>query len=100
MTILLFRSPAVSPSEAIPCRVDPDCWTEAGDDPGLKALCRGCPRRARCAREALDMPGASGVWAGIFIPPDDGVSRRHDRSRAHAYAMTRLRVIATLDVRS
>ena len=73
----------------------------------MKARCRGwitadheaagmCPRRVQCAREALGMPGASGIWAGIYLPPEDPTSARHDSSRAREYAMTRLAVIAAL----
>jgi WhiB family redox-sensing transcriptional regulator len=51
-----------------PCAADPDRWTAEGDDPGLKALCRGCPRRWRCASEAVHTPGIEGVVAGVHIP--------------------------------
>jgi len=93
--------------QVTPCSSNPNRWTEAGDDPVLKARCRGwitaeheaagaCPRRMQCAREALTMPGASGIWAGIYLPPEDPRSPRHDASRAREYAMTRLAVIAGL----
>lgn len=103
MTTTLLRTPTVTPSQAIPCRSNPDYWTEAGNDPALKALCWGCPRRVQCAREALEMPGASGIWAGFYLPPDaDGgwrpnPLRRHARPRAYGYAVTRLRVIAAME---
>lgn len=51
-----------------PCLADPDRWSEAGDDAQLKALCRGCPRRWLCAKEAVETPGAEGLWSGVFIP--------------------------------
>jgi WhiB family redox-sensing transcriptional regulator len=95
MTTML-NPPAPSP-QLTPCRSDPDPWTD-GDDPVLKTLCRRrCARRAQCARDALATRGASGVWAGIYLPPTTSDSRRHDYSRAHEYAVTRLRVIAGLD---
>lgn len=93
------------PLQLTPCRSAPDYWTEAGNDPGLKSLCRACPRRPVCAREALATPGVSGIWAGIYLPPDDAgprprVPRRRARSRAHDYAVMRLRVIAAMDTPS
>ena len=33
-----------------------------------KALCRACPRRWDCAREACELPGVQGIWAGVFVP--------------------------------
>ncbi len=51
-----------------PCAADPDRWTADGDDPALKALCRGCPRRWRCANEAVHTPGIEGMVAGVYIP--------------------------------
>jgi WhiB family transcriptional regulator, redox-sensing transcriptional regulator len=57
------------------CTRDPDRWTTTADD-GAKALCRACPRRWACAREACKTQGAEGVWAGILIP-GAGRGRRH-----------------------
>jgi WhiB family redox-sensing transcriptional regulator len=51
-----------------PCLADPDRWSEAGDDAELKVLCRGCRRRSLCAKEAVETPGAEGLWSGVFIP--------------------------------
>jgi WhiB family transcriptional regulator, redox-sensing transcriptional regulator len=58
------------PSQPMPpCLADPDRWSEAGDDDAeLKGLCRGCPRRSLCAKEAVETPGAEGLWSGVFIP--------------------------------
>jgi WhiB family transcriptional regulator, redox-sensing transcriptional regulator len=53
---------------AVPCRSDPDRWASGGDDPQLKAMCRACPRRWACAKEALQTPGAEGMWAAVNIP--------------------------------
>jgi WhiB family redox-sensing transcriptional regulator len=53
-----------------PCAADPDRWLEAGDDPELKALCRGCPRRFACAKDALNTPAAVGMWSAVYLPPD------------------------------
>lgn len=50
-----------------PCASDPDRWVDSGDDPELKALCRGCPRRFLCAKEALDTPFIEGMVAGVYI---------------------------------
>ena len=74
VTVILDR-PATS--MVSPCLADPDRWAEGRDDPELKSLCRGCPRRWRCASEALDTPGIEGMVAGVFIP-------REGRSRGFA----------------
>jgi WhiB family transcriptional regulator, redox-sensing transcriptional regulator len=57
------------------CASDPDRWMTTVDD-GAKALCRACPRRWACAREACRTPGAEGLWTGIFVP-EAGRGRRH-----------------------
>ncbi|MBV8786722.1 MAG: WhiB family transcriptional regulator [Mycobacterium sp.] len=66
------------------CTRDPDRWTTAPDD-GAKALCRACPRRWLCAREACESPGAQGLWAGVVIP---------EGGRARAFALRQLRSLA------
>ena len=53
-----------------PCASDPDRWTEAGDDPSLKSLCRGCPRRFLCAKDALETPFIEGMVAGVYVPKE------------------------------
>jgi hypothetical protein len=55
------------------CVADPDRWMTAIDDQA-KAVCRDCPRRWLCAREACEMPRAEG----------DVGRRRHPRSGARA----------------
>jgi WhiB family redox-sensing transcriptional regulator len=65
-----------------PCAADPDRWLEAGDDPELKALCRGCPRRFPCAKDALNTPAAVGMWSAVYLPPD---------GRARQFALRQLR---------
>lgn len=69
---------------ATPCVDDPDRWT-AGDDPALKALCRGCPRRWLCAKEALQTPRIEGMVAGVQIPTD---------GRARDFALRQLQSLA------
>jgi WhiB family transcriptional regulator, redox-sensing transcriptional regulator len=66
------------------CVDDPDRWMTAIDD-AAKAVCRNCPRRLLCAREACEMPGAEGMWAGIVIP---------EAGRGRAHALRRLRSLA------
>lgn len=61
-------------SSRYPCAKDPDRWTTSPDD-GAKALCRACPRRWLCARDACRTPGAEGLWAGVLIP-GEGRGRR------------------------
>jgi WhiB family transcriptional regulator, redox-sensing transcriptional regulator len=66
------------------CTQDPDRWTTAPDIEA-KALCRACPRRWLCAREAVESPGAEGLWAGVVIP---------EAGRARAFALRQLRSLA------
>lgn len=56
------------------CSSDPDRWTTTPDE-SAKALCRACPHRWLCAKEACKTPGAEGVWAGVLIPAE-GRGRR------------------------
>lgn len=67
-----------------PCTRDPDRWMTAADD-GAKALCRACPRRWQCAREACVTPGAVGLWAGIVLP---------EGGRNRQFALKQLRSLA------
>lgn len=69
---------------ALPCAQEPDRWSTT-DDEGAKALCRTCPRRWQCAREACETPGAEGVWAGIPIPAG---------GRRRQFALKQLRSLA------
>jgi WhiB family transcriptional regulator, redox-sensing transcriptional regulator len=66
------------------CTRDPDRWTMTADE-GAKAICRGCPRRWRCARQACETPAAEGIWAGILIP---------DAGRGRQFALKQLRSLA------
>jgi WhiB family redox-sensing transcriptional regulator len=63
------------------CTQDPDRWTTT-PDAEAKALCRACPRRWMCAREAVESSGAEGLWAGVVIPEGG-------RPRAHALGQLR-----------
>jgi WhiB family transcriptional regulator, redox-sensing transcriptional regulator len=68
------------------CVADPDRWMTAIDDQA-KAVCRDCPRRWLCAREACEMPRAEGMWAGVVIP---------EAGRGRGHALRRLRSLAEL----
>ncbi len=70
---------------AAPCLDDADRWVDGGDDPELKALCRACPRRWLCAKEALKTPDAQGMWSGVNIP---------EGGRGRAFALRQLRSLA------
>lgn len=70
-----------------PCTKDPTRWTLAIDE-GAKALCRQCPRRWQCAKDACESPGAEGLWAGIVIP---------ESGRARTFALRQLRSLAELN---
>lgn len=67
-----------------PCTKEPARWTLQIDE-GAKALCRQCPRRWQCARDACESPGAVGLWAGIVIP---------ESGRPRAFALRQLRGLA------
>ncbi|BBC68974.1 putative transcriptional regulator WhiB6 [Mycobacterium marinum] len=66
------------------CTQDPDRWTTTPDEEA-KTLCRACPRRWACARDAVESPGAEGLWAGVVIP---------EAGRARAFALGQLRSLA------
>lgn len=70
---------------ASPCMADPDRWADGGDDPALKALCRRCPRRLLCAKEALEIPGIKGMVAAVHLPKD---------GRGRAFALRQLQSLA------
>jgi len=78
-TTTLFQVPQLGV-----CTQDPDRWTTTPDDEA-KTLCRACPRRWLCAKEAVEAPGAEGLWAGVVIP---------DSGRARAFALGQLRSLA------
>lgn len=70
----------------IPCTQNPDRWATAGPgDTELKALCRACPRRWLCAKEALQTPGAEGMWSAVHIPK---------AGRGRTFALRQLRSLA------
>ena len=66
------------------CTRDPERWTTRADEEA-KAICRACPRRWMCAREACELPRAEGLWAGIVIP---------EGGRGRTFALRQLRVRA------
>jgi WhiB family transcriptional regulator, redox-sensing transcriptional regulator len=67
VTVTLDKPPTATIS---PCIADPERWSSGGNDPALKALCRGCPRRWLCAKEALDTPGIEGMVAAVHVPAE------------------------------
>ena len=74
-----------SSDEFVPvCTTDPDRWATHPDDEA-KALCRACPRRWLCARDAWETPGAEGLWAGVVIP---------ESGRGREFALRQLRSLA------
>ncbi|MEN3320433.1 MAG: WhiB family transcriptional regulator, redox-sensing transcriptional regulator [Mycobacterium sp.] len=66
------------------CTRDPERWTTTADE-AAKAICRACPRRWMCAREACELPRAEGLWAGIVIP---------EGGRGRTFALRQLRSLA------
>ena len=81
MTVMLNRAAPMRP----PCLTDPDRWAIGGEDAELKTLCRACPRRWLCAKEALETPGAEGMWSAVHIPKD---------GRGRTFALRQLRSLA------
>ena len=81
MTVALVPIPVTES----PCLSDLDRWTESGDDPELKSLCRGCPRRFLCAKEALETPFIEGMVAGVHVPKE---------GRPRHFAMRQLQSLA------
>lgn len=66
------------------CTREPERWTGAADE-AAKTICRACPRRWLCAREACELPGVEGLWAGVVIP---------ESGRARTFALRQLRSLA------
>ena len=66
-------------------RAEPDRWASGGDDPELKALCRACPRRFLCAKEALETPGIEGTVAAVYVPKE---------GRSRSFALRQLQSLA------
>ena len=66
------------------CVQDPERWMTSTDE-ATKAICRICPRRWLCARDAVETPGAEGIWAGIVIP---------EAGRGRTFALKQLRSLA------
>ena len=81
MTVALEAERVMSP-----CTLNPDRWANAtADDTEIKALCRACPRRWLCAKEAVETPGAEGMWAAVYIP---------NVGRGRTFALRQLRSLA------
>ena len=66
------------------CTKDPERWTTVADE-DAKSICRMCPRRWACAREAVELPKAEGLWAGIVVP---------ESGRGRGHALRQLRELA------
>jgi hypothetical protein len=49
------------------CQRDPDRWFDRVDRTDALAGCLQCPARKWCARQALSVRPAYGMWAGIWI---------------------------------
>jgi WhiB family redox-sensing transcriptional regulator len=66
------------------CTRDPERWITTVDE-AAKSICRMCPRRWACARDAAELPNPEGLWAGIVIP---------DSGRGRSHALRQLRQLA------
>jgi WhiB family redox-sensing transcriptional regulator len=66
------------------CTRDPERWVTTADA-DAKAICRLCPRRWACARDAVELPRAEGLWAGVVIP---------EAGRGRTFALRQLRSLA------
>ena len=69
------------------CTADPDRWTTTDPDDEAKASCLACPRRWLCAREACQLAGVEGLWAGVVVP---------ESGRSREFALRQLRSLAEL----
>jgi WhiB family transcriptional regulator, redox-sensing transcriptional regulator len=56
-----------------------------GPDDEARMLCWPYPRRWLCAWDAVESPGAEGLWAGVVIP---------ETGRARTFALRQLRSLA------
>jgi WhiB family redox-sensing transcriptional regulator len=83
MTVMI-EMPALQDNLLGACTRDPDRWMTA-TDADTKAICRACPRRWLCAKEACEVPGAQGMWAGVHIP---------EGGRGRTFALRQLRSLA------
>jgi WhiB family transcriptional regulator, redox-sensing transcriptional regulator len=83
MTVMI-EMPVLTDSLIGACTRDPDRWMTATDD-RTKAVCRACPRRWLCAKEACEMPGVQGLWAGVHVP---------EAGRGRTFALKQLRSLA------
>ncbi|MGD9619087.1 MAG: WhiB family transcriptional regulator [Mycolicibacterium sp.] len=66
------------------CTAEPERWTTFADDEA-KIICRACPRRWMCARDACELPRAEGLWAGIYVP---------EGGRGRTFALRQLKSLA------
>lgn len=60
-------SPAPAPRTVNPCRRDPDLFFSDNpeDIEAAKNICRTCPSRLSCLRDAMDQEIYHGVWGGL-----------------------------------
>ena len=65
------------------CTSDPERWTTRADAEA-KAICRGCPRRWMCARDAVELPRAEGFVGRNRHP--GGRPWPHLRAQATSFA--------------
>ena len=69
----------------LPCRVatDADLWfaETPADLEQAKALCAGCPVRARCLAVALEREEPWGVWGGEIFDRGVVIARKRPRGR-------------------
>ncbi|OBG29892.1 WhiB family transcriptional regulator [Mycobacterium sp. 852002-51057_SCH5723018] len=85
MTAWAVRRSEAEQEHAPACTGEPDRWTTTEPDAEAVALCRACPRRWQCAREACQTPAAQGLWAGVVIP---------ESGRRRRFALRQLRSLA------
>lgn len=84
MTTTIAAGTVPTPGFVPACAANPERWTTHPDEEA-KALCRACPARWLCAREAWETPGAQGLWAGVEIAAS---------GRSREFALRKLRSLA------
>jgi WhiB family transcriptional regulator, redox-sensing transcriptional regulator len=73
---------------------NPEDWFRASCQPLAVAVCRACPARVPCLREALDHGEQDGVWGGLTA------AERETAARSYARGASIASIIAAADLLS
>ena len=96
MTATVVTLTAASDEFVPVCTTDPERWTTSPDDEA-KALCRACPLRWRCAREAWETrQRAFASSSGLVVHRSGSVVQTWTNSSDAAVSVTTVAVIACI----